>query len=196
MIQKIPRSNRRIGLSIALAVLFAFTLVLSGCTQQQQHQKTPPTLLTLRIGSYIYNYTLDNLTAENHLTGQGRSINKAGKITGPDNYTGVTISTLLAPFSFVPQNYTIHAIASDGYSVNYTMSEANGNVTVYNETGANIGTANLSMIIAYQENGAYLNATTKGPLRIAFIGSPTDLTSSSKWLSSLTTIEIVSNVTS
>jgi hypothetical protein len=194
MAQGIYQKKGKILFSIALTTLFISTLALSGCTQEQKQQPAP-TLLTLHIGTYSRNYTLDNLTALDHATGQGAYINKAGTITGPNNFTGVTISTLIVPYSMVPQNYTVHAIASDGYSVNYTMAEANGHVTVFNETGASLGTANLTMIIAYQENGAYLNATTKGPLRIAFIGSTTNLTSAGKWLSSLTTIEILATAT-
>jgi hypothetical protein len=93
------------------------------------------------------------------------------KITGPNNYTGVSISVLLNSIPTLPNNYTFHVIANDGYSRNYSMDEVNSHIIVYNKTGGEIRTKNLTMIIAYKENGILLNETTKGPLRIAFIGT-------------------------
>ena len=49
------------------------------------------------------------------------------------------------------------------------------------------------MIIAYKENGEFLNETSNGPLRIAFIDIEPYLTSFSLWLSSLVKIEIIEN---
>ena len=149
------------------------------------------TLLTIRVGSQSYNYTLTNLTALNSITGQGSYINKVNKITGPYNYTGVSISVLLNTISNLPTNYTFHAIASDDYARNYTIDEVNGHVTLYNDTGAEIGTGNLTMSIAYKENGVLLNESTKGPLRIAFIDSEPSITNSGLWMGSLAKIEII-----
>jgi hypothetical protein len=117
--------------------------------------------------------------------------NKVGTITGPNTYTGIIISVLLDTIPSLPANYTFHAIASDDYARNYTTDELNGHVTVYNDTGADIGIGNLTMIIAYKENGAFLNATTKGPLRIAFVDDQPSITNSGLWLSSLVKIEII-----
>jgi hypothetical protein len=149
------------------------------------------TLLTITVGSQSYNYTLNNLTALSNITGQGSYINKVGKIIGPNNYTGVSISVLLNSIPTLPENYTFHAIASDGYSRNYSIDEVNGHVFVYNETGEEIGTENLTMIIAYKENGVMLNETAKGPLRIAFIGIQPAITNSGMWFGLLTTIELI-----
>jgi len=107
-------------------------------------------LLTVRVGSQFHNYTLNNLTILNSVTGSGSYINQTGKITGPFTYTGVTVGMLLSTIPSLPTTYTFHAIASDGYNRNYSMDEVNGHVMLFNQNGAEIGTGNLTMIIAYK----------------------------------------------
>jgi len=67
----------------------------------------------------------------------------------------------------------------------------NGHVTLYNDTGAEIRAGNLTMIIAYKENGVFLNESTKGPLRIAFVDTEPSITNSGLWMGSLAKIEII-----
>jgi hypothetical protein len=190
-------------ISVALVVVIIVSVGIYAYTnfinKEPTTSKTNPppssqpekTLLTITVGSQSYNYTLNNLTALGTITGQGSYINKIGKITGPNNYTGVSISLLLNSIPTLPENYTFHVIASDGYSRNYSMDEVNGHILVYNETGGEIGTENLTMIIAYKENGILLNETTKGSLRIAFIGTQPAITNSGMWFGLLTTIELI-----
>ena len=148
-------------------------------------------VLTIRVQSRYYNYTLDDLTAFPSVTGQGSYIKGTGKITGPYTYTGVTVSTLLNSISSLPATYTFRATARDGYNTSYSLQEMNGQVMIYNETGVEIGTGNLTMMIAYKQNNAFMSETTNGPLRIAFIGYESAITSSGLWLSSLVKIEII-----
>lgn len=148
-------------------------------------------VLTLSVDSTSYNYSLNELMTFDSISGKGLYINKVGKINGPNNYTGVSMVVLLDAVESIPYNYTIQAIASDGYSINYTMDEVKGKVLVYNETGVEIGTKNLTMIVAYKENGEFLNETTSGPLRIAFIDEQGQITNSGMWLRSIVKIEIV-----
>ena len=158
---------------------------------------TPPiitpekTLLTIAVGSQSYNYTLDNLTALGTITEQGSYVNQIGKVTGPNSYTGVIVSMLLNSIPSLPTNCTFHAIARDNYTLNYTLNEVNGHVIIYNETGGEIGTGNLTMIIAYKENGVFLNENTKGPLRIAFVDTQPSITNSGLWMGYLVKIEVI-----
>lgn len=147
--------------------------------------------MTIQVGSQIYNYSLDGLTGLDAVSGPGSYINKVGKITGLNTYTGVTIQVLLESILSLPSNYTFRAIASDGYARNFTADELNGYVTVYNETGEELGTGIITMIVAYKENGVFLNETTKGPLRIAFINEESSITNSGLWVSPLVKIEII-----
>jgi len=185
-------------ISVTFAIVIIVSVGISGCTTDQPSDKQQEeTLLTISVGSQLsnnfaeYTYSLDDLTALDNISGQGSYINKVGKITGPDIYTGINISVLLSTIPSLPTNYTFHAIASDEYARNYSIDEVNGHVIVFNETGAEIGIGNLTMIIAYKENGVVLNETTKGPLRIAFVDTQPSITNSGLWLSSLVKIEII-----
>ena len=198
MAEETSKNNSSKYITILLAVVIIIAVGIYAYTTFVKKEPTSPdnnqpegTLLTLTVGSYSYNYTLNNLTALSSVTEQGGYINKIGKITGPNNYTGVSVSVLLNTISSLPTNYTFHAIANDNYSINYTVDELDGHVTIFNETGGEIGIGNLTMIIAYKENGVFLNETTKGPLRIAFVGSEFSLTDSAMWLGYLVKIEII-----
>jgi hypothetical protein len=147
-------------------------------------------LLTIHVGSQFYNYTLDDLTALQNVTGQGSYINQARKITGPFTYTGITVSVLLSSIPSLPTTYTFRAMAKDGYTLSYSMEEMNGHVMVFNETGVEAGTGNLTMIVAYKQNNAFMSENANGPLRIAFVDTEPAITNSGLWLSSLTEIEI------
>lgn len=200
-------SNDKFGKYIAIVLVIAIIIaagvyaytnfVEKDTSESENNNNTPPviepddTLLTITIGSQSYNYTLTNLTTLGSITEQGSYINKVGTITGPYNYTGVSVTMLLNMIPSLPTNYTFRAIASDDYAQNYTVEEVNGHVTLYNDTGAEIGIGNLTMIIAYKENGVFLTESTKGPLRIAFVDTDPSLTNSGMWLGSLVTIEII-----
>jgi hypothetical protein len=180
---------------IAAVGVFAYTHFVKKEPAKSDNNTSPiitakKTLLTITVGSQSYNYTLDNLTALATITEQGTYINNIGKLTGPNNYTGVTVSTLLSSIPSLPTNYTFHAIANDNYTCNYTQNEVNGHVAIYNETGGEIGTGNLTMIIAYKENKVFLNEATKGPLRIAFVDTQPSITYAGLWMGYLVKIEI------
>jgi hypothetical protein len=186
-------SNNKIykNISIAFTAVLIISVSLCGCTSTPPNEQPEETLLKINEGSQVYNYSLNDLTVLNNISEQGSYINKVGKITGPNTYTGVTVSVLLNTIPSLPTNYTFRAIASDEYARNYTLEEVNGHVALFNDTGAEIGTGNLTMIIAYKENGALMNGTTKGPLRIAFVDTEPSITNSGLWLSSLVKIEII-----
>jgi len=148
------------------------------------------TLLTIHVGGQAYDYTLHDLTALASVSGQGGCLTDAGTVTGPDTYTGVPMSVLLSALPALPENYTLHAIASDGHTHEYSLDTVQGHVLVYNRAGEEIGPGTLTMIVAYRENGVPLDGTTNGTLRIAFVYSSPVITTAGLWLSSLSELVI------
>jgi len=184
-------SDKLVTIVLAIVIILCIgTLVYVNIPQEKQTTQKPGPeverpVLTISYGSESFNYTLDELIETESFTGSGGFIKRSGTVVGPNNYTGVRISTLLNDVSHLPQSFTLEATASDGYTVNYTYDEIKGHVMVYNESGGETGIGNLTMIIAYKENGVLLNESTGGPLRVAFVDDGA-ISSSSLWIRSVT----------
>jgi len=178
-----------------IAILLAIIFIIAGCVyiyvnlpqkEENEEQPTPnqETLLTVVYGSDSFNYTLEDLMHFEVMTGEGGYRKSSGTIVGPDNYTGVSVIEILNSIDSLPDNYTLEAFDKDGPYRNYSMDQINGHVIVYNESGNETG--NLTMIIAYEENGVLLNDTLGGPLRIIFVDDKGSITNSAglwaKWL--------------
>jgi len=157
-------------------------------------------LLTIIDNGVNYTYTLSDLEAMESVSGSGRYIKT--KLL-PDtvilgdiyNYTGVTISSLLDDVDISAELYQVNITASDGWTTTYSMNESVGEVDVYDENGTIAEDETSEMIVAYKENGEYYSEidpdSEVGPLRIAFVGENTPITSSSLWAKMITTIEII-----
>jgi len=188
-------SDKLVTIVLAIVIILCIgTLVYVNIPQEKQTTQKPGPeverpVLTISYGSESFNYTLDELIETESFTGSGGFIKRSGTVVGPNNYTGVRISTLLNDVSHLPQSFTLEATASDGYTVNYTYDEIKGHVMVYTESGGETGIGNLTMIIAYKENGVLLNESTGGPLRVAFVDDGA-ISSSSLWIRSVTAILI------
>lgn len=109
--------------------------------------------------------------------------------SGPYELTGVRISTLLNQFDISSENYSISVKAADNYTKIFNLSYINGDISVFNETGIQIGTGGAAMIVNYKENGDYLDNST-GPLRLAFIYE-NGFTSSKIWIKQVVSILII-----
>ena len=136
-----------------------------------------------------YNYTLNQLEDLESITGLGGYINSVNVTTGPNELTGVKISTILNQYSILSENYSISVKAADNYTKIFNLNYINGEVPVYNETAAQLGTGGATMIINYKENGEYLYNST-GPLRLAFIYED-GFTSSKIWIKQMVYILII-----
>lgn len=160
----------------------------SGTGDNEQNNTNGEILLTIQHGGMNYTYSLSELEEIESVNGKGRKINSIGEISDPYNYTGISINALTERFDLSSDQFEIKVIANDGYSRNYTLNELDIEVTVYNEDGNLSANQSVTMIIAYMEDNQYY--TGSNPLRIAFIGENTPITSSSLWVKNITTLEI------
>jgi len=193
--------NKYISAALVVVIIFAIGVLAYTSLVEKEPKKSDndqplveepeKSIFTISVDSASYNYTLNELMTFDSVSEQGSYINKIGKITGPNNYTGVSVIALLSSIEGLPDNYTVHAIASDGYALNYSRDEVNGSVSIFNETGNETGIGDFTMIVAYEENGVVLNETTSGPLRIAFVDDEGSISSSGLWLQSLVKVEII-----
>lgn len=147
-------------------------------------------LLTIMHQDVNYTFTLSDLEEMDSISGKGRKINAIGEISEVYNYTGVEIISLMEPINVSSDTYQITVIASDNYSKDFTVNESNIEVDIYDDDGNISSNESATMIVAYKEGNQYY--TEPNPLRIAFIGDTTPITSSGLWIKSVTTIEVSS----
>ena len=161
--------------------------------EEEDEEESEP-IFSLIYGDTELEYTLEEIENMDLYTGSGAMI-KTGwfpeiVISGPNDYTGIEITYLLNQIENKPENYTINVISSDDRETEYNQSYIQGNVDIYNDTGDIIATSGVTMILAFKENGEYLNKTDAGNLRIAFVDDE-KITSSSLWAKYVTSIEII-----
>ena len=192
------KSNKIITIVLLLIIIVAvITLVYINLPKEGKEtennngndQQNVVVLQMLYNDTYI-NYTLDQLEDLESLTGSGGYINSVNVTSGPFELTGVNISTLLNQFDIESEKFSIKVTAADNYtSKPLNESFINGEIPIFDETGAQIGIGGATMIINYKENGEYLDDST-GPLRLAFIYK--DGFSSSKiWIKQVVSILII-----
>jgi len=167
--------------------------------QGNQSDKVPDAIiLSLLYGDQEISFNLTELTEFETYTGYGRYIKTkllpdSVSLGAVYEYTGVPLQTLLGAFDDLPENYTLNVTASDDYVTEYSKDDSLGYVDIYDENGTIInGTA--VMLLAFMENGSYYHEIDPdneiGPLRIAFVGEQTKITSSALWTKNIISIEI------
>jgi len=176
------KMNKLITGIIAVAVIIAVVVLVyvnlpSQPSSNGDNTTPPPTtrypILNITYNDYHVNYTLSELEAFPTSTGEGSylKVNRLPNvsISGPNEYTGVTISYLLSQIPNLPTNFSITATSTDDYTVNYNTSQIQGNVEIYDESGNITGIGNVTMLVAYKEDGEYIPGTEDGPVRIVFV---------------------------
>jgi hypothetical protein len=120
----------------------------------------------------------------------------AGTLQDNANYTGVTLSTLLALVGGMNSSCALNVTASDGYNMVLTYDQVQGfNFTTYDPvTGAEVSnTQPFTLALAYYENGANLTSDI-GPLRLVILGPQDMLTDGHLWVYEVSTLQIVPSV--
>ena len=172
-----------LGIFLVLFCIIVSNIVIA------QSSNANDTILTLTYRDEHRYYTLDDLLAFDSITGNGGRLKVTGDVIPPWEYTGVIISTLAQEFSDIPSEYCMQAIADDGYIVNYTFDEIQGEVMVYDNDGNEIGIGGVYMILATKENG---QTGYDGSLRIAFINQDEPITFSALWAKYVVEIKFTS----
>lgn len=139
--------------------------------EEEPEEEEPEFVFNLTFEENQTSYTLEELEALEPYSCTATLI-KIGflpevAIEGPNEFTGIKISTLLDQIDNLPGNYNISVKTSDGWIVEYNMSEVEGNLDIYNESGVIVNNTGATMMLAYKMNGENL-IDGEGPLRIIF----------------------------
>lgn len=197
-------NNKLITIILAIVIIIsAITLIYISLPKdnskktsnenQNSQQNESEIILTLKFENEELNYSLEDLENLETYTDDATMIKTKRLPTviteGPNEYTGVKISTLLNEIENLPENYIINITSTDGYITNFNLSQIQGNVNIYNESGVIIDNSSAIMVLAYKIDGEYFTQNDTLPLRIVFCNE--NMTSSSLWAKMVNTIEII-----
>ena len=169
--------NRSRSIIFSLSVFFMLSLALSSCGAKAS--ATPlvaePTGTVLKLigtngGHALRMADLKSLPVTK---GMGGIKSSTGKITIPEEYTGISLKDLIAKFN-IPFDATmgVTLTAEDGYSMTFSYDQVmNGSFTAYDPALGNELKNHdpLTAILAYAKNGQPLNTAEEGTLRLAIV---------------------------
>jgi uncharacterized protein YxeA len=194
------KTNKIISAVVAIAIIIAIAVLiyvnLPKPTEKtddntDDHKSIPPTL-TLIYDDEQKNFTFGEIERLESYTAKGGYRNSVGVIKGVGNYTGVNITTLVNTLQPVPYRYTLQVFSEDGKNMSYNYSTIIGQVPIYNpENGSAIGTGNMTLVLAYQLEGDWLNESSDGKLRIVFLDNQGSITESKYWMKMVTSIKVI-----
>lgn len=148
-------------------------------TESQSVFNVANEIFTLNYNGQQKSYSLQDLQAFESITGTGGRIRVTGSVSGPYEYTGVPIFSLIEEFSPHPETFDMVTISKDGYTVDFSYDQIKGNVMVYDEHGNELGIGSVTMILAYAEDDEPL--IHGGPLRIAWVNDDDAITDAFLW---------------
>ena len=198
------KTNKIISAVVAIAIIISIVVLiyvnLPKQTETTEDDNTPaqkesPTVLTLIYNDEQQNFTLSQLERLEPYTAKGGYRSQSGFIKGLGNYTGVNITTLVNNLQPVPYQYTLQVFSDDGENASYNYSTIIGNVDIYNPDNASdpnpIGKGNMTMVLVYQYEDEWLNESSDGKLKIAFLDENGSITKSSLWWKKVISIRII-----
>jgi hypothetical protein len=202
------KTNKIISAVIAIAIILSvIVLIYVNLPKQtettEEDNTTPPaqkenpntSIFSLIYNDDYYNYSLGQIERLEPYTAKGGYRTQTGFIKGFGNYTGVNITTLINTLESVPYQYSLQVTDSTGESILYNFSTIRGDVNIYDPENASnpnpIGNGNMTMVLAYQFEGSYLNETNDGNLKIVFLDQHGSITQSSLWWKKVVSIRII-----
>jgi hypothetical protein len=196
----VSKTNKIISLVVAIAIIISIVVLIYVNLPKQTEttddeppaHKESPTIFTLIYNDEQQNFTLGQLERLEPYTAKGGYRNQLGTIKGLGKYTGVNITTLINSLQPVPYRYSLQVFSDDG-NFSYNYSTVIGDVNIYNPENASnpIGKGNMTMVLAYQFEGDWLNESSDGKLKIVFLDKNGSITESTLWRKKVNSIRII-----
>jgi len=197
------KTNKIISAVVAIAIIISVAVLIYVNLPKQTEttedeppaQKENPSIFTIIYDDEQQNFTLGQLERLEPYTAKGGYRKQSGFIKGLGNYTGVNITTLVNNLQPDLYQYSLRATDIEGNYTFYNFSTITGQVNIYNPENASdpnpIGKGNMTMVLAYQFEGDWLNESSDGKLKIVFLDENGSITDSSLWWKKVVSIRII-----
>ena len=185
------KGDNIITIIVAVALLAAAIIVIY-TSFDSDDTKNNETLLTVFYQENQWNYTMSDLENLDRYTAEGSMIKSSGTISGPYEFGGVPITTLLENVNITDfTSFELNVTSADGWFSIFNDNAITGNVSVFDETGNEINwSKSVILLLAYAEDSTEISEEN-GPLRIVYVGEGNPITSSEYWVKQVVSIEIV-----
>lgn len=204
------KAGRFIWVVLSLVVLAFACMTVVACEEEEESAEPTATLeaatptseegsegsgvaaLTVTKESASESFTLDDVQAMPAEEGWGGLMNSVGEISGPFEYKGVPLLDLVESVGELGEEDAVRIEAKDGYAMTFSYEQLTGGdfTTLDSKTGEEVPHDELTVIVAYEEDGEPLGEQT-GPLRIAILSDEDQVTEGHWWIKWVTKIDIV-----
>jgi DMSO/TMAO reductase YedYZ molybdopterin-dependent catalytic subunit len=181
---------------LVTTVVASILLSLVGCNTGLTGTPTPqPPVAKLEVvsGEQSVTLTWEDIQALPAYEGVGGHISSVGKVTPPTRFKGVTLEDLCGLVGGITEENSISVVAKDGYAMTFSYNQiTTGDFPTYDpSTGDETPfDGKLWVVVAYEEDGAFIPADGDGPLRLAILGSQKLVTDGHWWIKWVEKIEI------
>jgi tungstate transport system substrate-binding protein len=148
--------------------------------------------MTVVNGATTKTYTLSDFKSLPVTVGSGATKNKAGTISGPDTYVGVSLTDLIKAVGGMKETQSVNVIATDDYTKTLTYAQIyQGTFNIMDKDG-NPATATTQpvVVLVYSKKGVALDATT-GPIEMAILTAEDQVSENSWWVKQVNKVEII-----
>lgn len=199
------KTNKMIGAALAVTIIISIGILIYVNLPKQTDvvvdddnntaKKTAPSVFSLIYDDEQKNFTLSGLQQMETYTAKGGYRTQTGFIKGFGNYTGVNITTLVGMFSPVPYRFSLMITSEDTETQMFNYTTIQGQVYIYDVNNASnpdpIGKGNLTMMLAFQYEGNWLDQSNDGTLKIVFVDEQGSITQSSLWWKKVISMRII-----
>ncbi|MCX6663549.1 MAG: hypothetical protein NTZ75_04810 [Euryarchaeota archaeon] len=197
------KTNKILSAAVVIAIIVSVAVLVYvnlpkqtvSFSENNNAHKTTPTIFSLIYDDQQTNFTMADLVQLETYTAKGGYRTQSGMIKGIGNYTGVNISTLVHTLRPAPLLYSLKVYSEDGENLSINYSTILGNVDIYNPDNASdpnpIRKGGVTMVLAYQYEGKWLNESNDGKLKIVFLDEKGSITQASLWWKKVTSIRII-----
>jgi DMSO/TMAO reductase YedYZ molybdopterin-dependent catalytic subunit len=144
-------------------------------------------------GEQSVTLTWDDIQALPAYEGVGGRISSVGSVTPPTKFKGVTLEDLCGLVGGITEENSISVIAKDGYAMTFSYDQiTTGDFPTYDPSTGDESPfdGKLWVVVAYEEEGAFVSTDGDGPLRLAILGSQKLVTDGHWWIKWVEKIEI------
>jgi DMSO/TMAO reductase YedYZ molybdopterin-dependent catalytic subunit len=182
--------------ALSLWTTIVSVALLVSCTPAPTEPPTPqPPDAKLEIvsGEQSVTLTWEDIQALPAYEGVGGRISSVGKVTPPVKFKGVTLEDLCGLIGGITEENSVSVVAKDGYAMTFSYDQiTTGDFATYDPATGDESPfgGKLWVVVAYEEEGAFVPADGDGPLRLAILGSQKLVTDGHWWIKWVEKIEI------